>query len=187
MKTEKGSVTKRFIGVLAGYAIGLIIAVALAKAGIFSHDLTAVAIGFPLSIVLARAFGGPLRLEILSREEKSTMKKMMWTLLATALLGSVTFGMFSGDIISGLGMSVAIIVSIGHGWGILIDERMGQVYNKACTNAFVVFSLGTAYVGFYMLQEIPELVSASTFLMIAWMSWAALLVSWVYYYFIKGG
>ena len=186
MKEKEGSVAKRFVGVMAGYAVGFALAIMLDRTGIFSHEYTAVVIGFPLAIIFARAYGGPLQFETLGKDQKSTMRKVMWVLLVTALLGSVTFGIMSDDIVSGLGMSVAIIVSLGHGWGMLIDERMGQVFNKACTNAFVVFSLGTAYVGFYMLPETPELVSASTFLMVAWISWAALLVSWVYYYLIKG-
>lgn len=185
MKT-KGSPTKRMIGIVAGYVIGLIMAFALAKAGIIAHDLTAVAIGLPLSIILGRLLGGPGAFEIMDRSQKDSMKKYIWVLLATALLGALVFGMVSGDIVGAFGMSVAIVISIGHGWGILVDERMGQVYNKACTNAFVVFSLGTAYVGFYMLQETPEHVSTTTFLMVAWISWAVLLLSWMYYYYVKG-
>jgi hypothetical protein len=103
--------------------------------------------------------------------------------LLIGLAASLALGYLMGNIVSGIGLGVMLLVTAAPRLGLIFDERMSRVYGKAATNAFAVFSLCSGYLGFYHIERYPGSVNLGTFILVIWVSWASLALSWLYYYF----
>lgn len=179
------NVQKRAIGAFAGIALGLSAAVYLHKTMGYDVVLTTFVVGAPLATVFARMYGGPLS-EAMGREERGLTKRVKTVALLIGLAASVALGAMMGNIVNGIGLGVMLLVTAGPRLGLIFDERMGRVYGKAATNAFAVFSLCSGYLGFYHIERYPGQVTSDTFVLVIWISWASLALSWLYYYFVSG-
>jgi uncharacterized membrane protein len=179
------NVWKRVIGAFAGVVIGLAAAIYLHSTMGFNVALTTIVVGTPIAAVFARVYGGPLS-EAMGTEERSLTKRVKTAAILVGLAASLALGAIMGNIVNGVGLGVMLLVTAGPRLGLIFDERMGRVYGKAATNAFAVFSLCAGYLGFYHMQMHPGQVNAGTFIVVIWISWASLALSWLYYYFVGG-
>jgi len=179
------NVQKRVIGAFAGIVLGLSAAVYLNQTMGYDVVLTTFIIGAPLATVFARIYGGPLS-ETMGREEHGLTRRVKTVAIFIGLAASVALGVMMGNIVNGIGLGVMLLVTAGPRLGLIFDERMGRVYGKAATNAFAVFSLCSGYLGFYHMEKYPGQVTPGTFIMVIWISWASLALSWLYYYFVSG-
>jgi hypothetical protein len=179
------NVQKRVIGAFAGIVLGLSAAVYLNQTMGYDVVLTTFIIGAPLATVFARMYGGPLS-ETMGREELGLTRRVKAVAILIGLAASVALGAMMGNIVNGIGLGVMLLVTAGPRLGLIFDERMGRVYGKAATNAFAVFSLCSGYLGFYHMEKYPGQVTPGTFIVVIWISWASLVLSWLYYYFVRG-
>jgi nitrate/nitrite transporter NarK len=179
------NVYKRLLGATAGVVIGLAVAVYLYNTAGYSVVLVTLAVGGPLAAILSRAYGGPLS-EAMGREERGLTRRVKTVAIVVGLAASLALGFLMGNIINGMGLGVMLLVAVGPRLGLIFDERMGSVYGKAATNAFAVFSVCAGYLGFYHMGRYPGEVTAGHFVLIIWISWASLILSWLYYYFVGG-
>jgi hypothetical protein len=179
------NVQKRVIGAFAGIVLGLSAAVYLNQTMGYDVVLTTFIFGAPLATVFARMYGGPLS-EIMGREEHGLTRRVKIVAILIGLAASVALGVMMGNIVNGIGLGVMLLVTAGPRLGLIFDERMGRVYGKAATNAFAVFSLCSGYLGFYHMEKYPGQVTPGTFIMVIWISWASIALSWLYYYFVSG-
>jgi nitrate/nitrite transporter NarK len=179
------NVWKRMVGVFAGIALGLATAIYFNQTMGFDVAITTLIVGAPLAAILARAYGGSLS-ETMGREERSLTRRVKIAAIIMGLAASVALGALMGSVVNGIGLGVMLLVTAGPRLGLIFDERMGRVYSKATTNAFAVFSLCAGYLGFYHMQKFPEQVTSDTFVIVIWISWASLVLSWLYYYFVSG-
>ena len=179
------NVQKRVFGAFAGIALGLSAAVYLNQTMGYDVVLTTFVVGAPLATVFARMYGGPLS-ETMGREELGLTRRVKTVAILIGLAASVALGAMMGNIVSGIGLGVMLLVTVGPRLGLIFDERMGRVYGKAATNAFAVFSLCSGYLGFYHTEKYPGQVTPGTFIVVIWISWASLVLSWLYYCFVRG-
>lgn len=178
------NVQKRMIGAFAGIVLGLSSAVYLNQTMGYDVVLTTFVVGAPLATVFARMYGGPLS-EAMGREERGLTRRVKTAALLIGLGACVALGAMMGNMVNGIGLGVMLLVTAGPRLGLIFDERMGRVYGKAATNAFAVFSLCSGYLGFYHMERYPGQVTPGTFIMVIWISWASLVLSWLYYYFVR--
>jgi nitrate/nitrite transporter NarK len=181
----KENVWKRMVGVFAGIALGLATAFYFHQTIGYDVAVTTLIVGTPLAIIFARAYGGPLS-ETMGREERSLTRRVKMAAIMMGLAASIALGALMGNVVNGIGLGVMLLVTTGPRLGLIFDERMGRVYSKAATNAFAVFSLCAGYLGFYHMQKFPGQVTSDTFVIVIWISWASLALSWLYYYFVSG-
>lgn len=179
------NVYKRLIGATAGIVIGLAVAVYLYNTVGYSVVFVTLAVGGPLAAILSRAYGGPLS-EAMGREERGLTRRVKMVAIVIGLAASLALGYLMGNITNGMGLGVMLLVAVGPRLGLIFDERMGSVYGKAATNAFAVFSVCAGYLGFYHMGRYPGEVTAGHFVLVIWVSWASLVLSWLYYYFVGG-
>ena len=179
------NVQKRVIGAFAGIVLGLSAAIYLHQTKGYDVVLTTFIVGAPLAAIFARMYGGPL-FETVGRGERSLTRRVKTVAILIGLAASVALGAMMGNIVNGIGLGVMLLVTAGPRLGLIFDERMGRVYGKAATNAFAVFSLCSGYLGFYHMEKYPGQVTPGTFIMVIWISWASLALSWLYYYFVSG-
>jgi len=175
------NVQKRMIGAIAGVVIGLSAAIYLNQTSGYDVALVTFIVGAPLAAVFARMYGGPLS-ETMGREELDLTKRVKILALLIGLAASLALGYLMGNIVNGIGLGVMLLVTAAPRLGLIFDERMSRVYGKAATNAFAVFSLCSGYLGFYHMEKYPGTVNLGTFIMVIWISWASLALSWLYYY-----
>ena len=178
-------VVKRMVGAIIGIAIGAAASVYLSQTTGYDVAMLTFLTGLPLGLLLSRALGGPLS-EAMGRDERASSRNLKLALISVGILAAFGFGAYSGNVVNGLGLGFMIIAITGPRYGQIFDERMGRTYRKAATMAFSVFSLCASYIGFYQATISPGLVTVDNFVLVIWISWASLLVSWVYYYFIGG-
>jgi len=178
-------VVKRMAGAMIGIAIGVAVSVYISQITGYDVAMLSFITGLPLGLILSRAWGGPLS-EAMGRDERASSRNLKLALLSVGILSAIGFGAYSGNIVNGLGLGFMFIAITGPRYGQIFDERMGRTYSKAATMAFSVFSLCASYIGFYQATISPELVTVDNFMLVIWISWASLLVSWAYYYFIGG-
>jgi nitrate/nitrite transporter NarK len=181
----KENVWKRLIGAFAGIAIGLATAIYLNQTCGYDIILPTFIIGAPLAAVLSRAYGGPLS-ESMGHEERSLTRRVKILAILLGVAASLALGALMGSLLNGVGLGVMLLVAVGPRLGLIFDERMGRMYGKAATNAFAVFSICAGYLGFYHMQMYPGQVTLDTFVAVIWISWASLVLSWLYYYFVGG-
>jgi hypothetical protein len=179
------NVYRRLIGATAGIVLGLAVAVYLNWAAGYSVVLVTVAVGGPLAAVLSRAYGGPLS-EAMGLEERGLTRRVKAVAIIVGLAASLALGFMMGSIVNGIGLGVMLLVAAGPRLGLVFDERMGRVYGRAATNAFAVFSVCAGYLGFYHMGLYPGEVTVGHFVLVIWVSWASLILSWLYYYFVGG-
>jgi hypothetical protein len=175
------NVQKRMIGAIAGIVIGLSAAIYLNQIIGYDVALTTFIVGAPLAAVFARMYGGPLS-ETMGREELDLTKRVKTAALLIGLAASLALGYMMGNIVNGIGLGVMLLVTAAPRLGLIFDERMSRVYGKSATNAFAVFSLCSGYLGFYHMEKYPGTVTPGAFIMVIWISWASLVLSWLYYY-----
>ena len=178
-------VVKRLMGATAGVIIGLAIAVYVNQVTGYDITLLTFVISVPIAAVLSRLYGGPIS-EAMGRDERGSTRYLKLVILTIGIVAAFAFGWLTGDLVNGLGLGFMYVAVAGPRLGVIFDERMGRTYDKASTIAFAVFSLAVGYVAFYQRALYPELVNIDSFLMVIWISWASLLVSWGYYYFMGG-
>ena len=181
----KENVTRRAAGATAGMIIGLIAAIALNQATGYDITVLTVVIGGPLAALLARAYGGPIS-EAMGSEERGLTRNVKLALMAIGVLAAGAFGVLTGNLVNGVGLAFMLVTVSGPRLGVIFDERMGRIYGRSATVALGVFSLCAAYVGFYQRALHPELVTVDSFMMVIWITWASLVLSLAYYYFLGG-
>jgi len=179
------NVWKRMVGAFAGVVVGLAVAIYLYQTSGYGVAVTTFIVGAPLAAIFSRLYGGPLS-EAMGRGERSLTRRVKTVAILIGLAASVALGAMMGNIVNGIGLGVMLLVTAGPRLGLIFDERMGRVYGKAATNAFAVFSLCAGYLGFYHMGMYPEQVTSRAFIMVIWISWASLVLSWLYYYFVRG-
>ena len=171
---------------MGGAIIGVGAALVLNQTAGYDVALTTTAVGLPAALILARALGGPLTPEMMGRDERNLARNIKLGGIAVGLIAAVSLGYLMGNLLNGVGIAVALLIVAGPRWGLIVDERMGRAYDKSATNAFAVFSVGAAYLGFYQGFRHPGEVTVGSFVALTWVSWGVLLASWVYYYFVSG-
>jgi hypothetical protein len=181
----RDSVLKRVTGATAGLVIGLASGIILSRAAGYDVTLVTFIVGAPLGALLARAYGGPIS-EAMGREERGLTRNLKLTLIAVGALAAGAFGALTGDATNGLGLAFMLLAVSGPRMGVIFDERMARIYGKSATIAFAVFSLCAGYVGFYQTALNPELVTLGSYRLVIWVSWASLVVSLLYQYFVSG-
>jgi len=179
------NVWKRMIGAFAGIVIGLAAAIYLNQTSGYDVVVTMFIVGAPLAAILSRVYGGPLS-EAMGREERSLTRRVKTVAILIGLAASLALGALMGNLVNGIGLGVMLLVTVGPRLGLLFDERMGRAYGRAAMNAFAVFSLCSGYLGFYHMWRYPGQVTLDSFVTVIWISWASLVLSWLYYYFVSG-
>jgi hypothetical protein len=175
------NVQKRMIGAIVGIVIGLFAALYLNQTFEYDIALTTFLVGAPLATMFARLYGGPLS-ETMGREELYLTKRVKTAALLIGLTAALALGYLMGNIVNGIGLGIMLLVTAAPRLGLIFDERMSRVYGKAATNAFAVFSLCSGYLGFYHMEMYPGTLDLGIFIMVIWISWASLVLSWLYYY-----
>jgi uncharacterized membrane protein len=174
------------IGTILGIAIGLGAALLLNSTNGYDVASTMVVVGLPAALILSKVMGGPLTTEKMGRGDRASLRRVKVAALVIGVLAAFAFGYMGRNILSGVGLATALLVSVGPRWGLIVDERMGKAYDRSATIAFAVFSLGAAYLGFYQGIRSPGQTTVESFIQLAWLSWTILLGSWGYYYFVGG-
>jgi len=123
--------------------------------------------------------------------EKRIRQRIKLIASASVIVGAVFYGCIEGKLVSGLGLGIGLVIVVGLSWGVMYDERMAEVYNKATRNAFIIISIGMATVGF--LPSLFEtgmpllwgLLGEDKLLSILWFSWGVFGVSLLYYNYLS--
>ena len=146
---------------------------------------TGLLVGFLLGITLTGGF----------RRTVKWTKAQRRVIIAVALTGMLvvgaSFGLLTGDYVSGLGSAVAMSLVVVLKMEKLFDERVGALFAKAGRDGFVAANLAVAALLFTaritgddpLLAGLPP----TTWLLVAAaVSWGVFLVSAGYHAYIKG-
>ena len=123
--------------------------------------------------------------------EKRMRQRFKLVASASVIIGALLYGVIEGDLVSGLGLGIGLVIVVGLSWGVMYDERMAEVYNRATRNAFIVISIGMATVGFLPglfetgMPLLWGLLGEDKLLSILWFSWGVFGASLLYYNYLS--
>jgi hypothetical protein len=169
--------------------IALILCICLGGGAAIGYTIGALTTGLVVGLMLGLLLTGGFRRTV--KWTKAQRRVIIAAAFTGMILVGLSFGIVTGDYVSGLGSAIAMSLVIVLKMEKIFDERIGALFSKAGRDGFVAANLAFAALLFAarLMGDDPLLASLTPtgwVLVAAVTSWCVFLVSAGYHAYVKG-